>query len=62
MFSLVIPIYKNEDNLGRLMRELLKLAEQVGGEFVTGHHAAVLIPSPQNRWRFNGTAKCGNIP
>lgn len=33
MNSLVIPVYKNEANLDRLLSELAKLAEQVAGEF-----------------------------
>src|SRR5260370_889136 len=33
MNSLVIPVYKNEANLERLLAELLKLAECVTGEF-----------------------------
>jgi polyisoprenyl-phosphate glycosyltransferase len=32
MFSLVIPVYKNEENLPRLIEELLKLDEQFAGE------------------------------
>ncbi len=33
MNSLVIPVYKNEANLERLLAELLKLADRVSGEF-----------------------------
>ena len=33
MVSLVIPVYKNEANLDRLLGELVKLARQVAGEF-----------------------------
>jgi glycosyltransferase involved in cell wall biosynthesis len=33
MFSLVIPVYKNEANLDRLLAELVKLAGSVAGEF-----------------------------
>ena len=33
MNSLVIPVYKNEANLDRLLAELAKLAERIAGEF-----------------------------
>src|SRR5450756_1388937 len=33
MNSLVIPVYKNEANLDRLLAELVKLARSVAGEF-----------------------------
>ena len=33
MHSLVIPVYKNEANLDRLLAELVKLAGRVPGEF-----------------------------
>src|ERR1035441_4320567 len=33
MHSLVIPVYKNEANLDRLLAELVKLAKSVAGEF-----------------------------
>jgi glycosyltransferase involved in cell wall biosynthesis len=33
MYSLVIPVYKNEANLDRLLAELVKLASRVAGEF-----------------------------
>src|ERR1035441_10521282 len=33
MNSLVIPVYKNEANLDRLLAELMKLAGSVAGEF-----------------------------
>ena len=33
MNSLVIPVYKNEANLDRLLAELVKLASSVAGEF-----------------------------
>ena len=33
MNSLVIPVYKNEANLDRLLAELVKLAGRVSGEF-----------------------------
>lgn len=32
MLSLVIPVYKNEENLDRLLRELVRLAESMSGE------------------------------
>src|SRR5260370_31521977 len=33
MLSLVIPVYKNESSLNRLLEELVKLSNQVAGEF-----------------------------
>src|SRR5438094_2658761 len=33
MYSLVIPVYKNEENLSRLLDALLELAARVPGEF-----------------------------
>ena len=33
MNSLIIPVYKNEANLDRLLSELVKLAPHVAGEF-----------------------------
>src|ERR1035437_1251773 len=33
MHSLVIPVYRNEANLDRLLAELVKLANRVAGEF-----------------------------
>src|ERR1035438_10184605 len=33
MNSLIIPVYKNEENLDRLLAELVKLASRMPGEF-----------------------------